>query len=197
MANSTWEKFYTYTLNYLNNLHIEPCSPRKKIAKFIIAANRFANHALLPKEGKKSTKQFTRTEQNLNSNIDDTDSAYYEPTDTESESTKSTTHLPRPAKQHRRPRQQPISTRSSQKAKPSHIPVFKHKKQKQASQTKDQHRKPIIPRPCEENTTRNSDNTQTNVKQLTSPALKPPPAPTRPQQTRKSPLLPTPATPVQ
>ena len=57
-----------------------------------------------------------------------------------------------------------------------------------------------LPRPFGKNTTRDSqtpENTQTNVKQLTSPAPKPPAAPPQPKQTRKTPLLPTPTAPVQ
>ena len=104
----TWEKFYTHALHYLNSLHEEPCPPQMKIAKFIIAArHRFANPALTTKKSKKST----RMSQDLhNSTTDKSDSAYNEPTtsETESECTKitsfqdHTTHIQRPSTKNRR-----------------------------------------------------------------------------------------------
>ena len=186
-----WRQFYKCIIKYMDSLHAEPCEPQMKIDTFLHAIKHtFPSPTMDPEKHEKSTKQTQTIEQpkmaqdpsskTANSETDDTDSAY----NTESESNH-TECLPRPSKS-----QQITNTKCNQGTKPSCIPVPNHTK----SNSKTSHISTSTHPPKPSTSTR--PDTQTTVKQPILPAPKTSTAPTYPQHTRKTPLLPTPPSPV-
>ena len=182
-----WRQFYKRIIKYMDSLHAEPCKPQTKIDTFVTAIrNSFPSPIVDIEQSKKSTKQTQTTEQNpsnntkrtANSETIDTDSAY----NTESESNY-TECLPRPSKS-----QQITNTKHIQGTRPSRIPIPTKSNSKTSHRNTSTHQ----PKPS----TSTWPDTQTTVKQPILPAPKTSTAPTYPQHTRKTPLLPTPPSPV-
>ena len=205
-----WRQFHKHIIEYMDSLHIETCEPQMKIARFMYAVkHNFASTTMdLTKDSKKSIKQlqgsksitFKIMAQNPSSSTSysDTDSTY----STEAE-INYTEHLPRPpciskpTKQHlkthpvpspRSSKSQQINTKYIQGTRPSHIPIPTKSDSKTSHPNTSTHQpKPSIS---------TWPHTQTTAKQLILPAPKTSTASTYHQRTRKTPLLPTPPSPV-
>ena len=188
-----WRQFYKRIIKYMDSLHAEPCEPQIKIDTFIHAIQHsFPSPTMDPEKHETSTKQTQTIEQpkmeqnpsnntkkTANSETDDTDSAY----NTEAESNH-TECLPRPSKS-----EQITNTKHIQGTRPSRIPIPNHTK----SNSKTSHISTSTHLPKPSTSTPETSHLSTSTHQ-TKPKTST--ASTYHQRTRKTPLLPTPPSPV-